>query len=180
MNVWSYPSTWHVGDTLNAATMNARIRDQNTILLRRPLTVAHVSSNFNIKVSGSGNTNVSFDVVDQDDDGMVIQTLPTTDFYVQRAGTYQIWFNVTFGTLSAATDCMSGLLINGANTRWQVQGRIPGFNGTGFSHSLSAMIFLSEGETITPQVWNGNATTVMACQAVNNTPRIQIMWLGVS
>lgn len=180
MNIWTYPPTWKVGDTLNAANLNTRIRDQNTVLLRRPLTVAHASANSTIKVSGSGNTNLSFDTIDQDDDGMVIQTLPTTDFYVQRAGTYQIWFNVTFATLSTATDCMSGLLINNANTRWQVQGRIPGFSGTGFSHSFSAVMFFSVGEIITPQVWNGNATTTMTCAAVNNTPRIQIMWLGVS
>lgn len=179
MNIWSYPATWKVGDTLNASNLNTRIRDQNTVLLRRPLTVAHVSANFSIKVAGSGNTNVSFDTVDQDDDGMVIQTLPTTDFYVQRAGTYQVWWNVTFASQAAATDCMAGLLINGTATRWQVQGRIPGFNGTGFSHSLSATMFLAVGETITPQVWNGSATT-MTCQAVNNTPRIEIMWLGVS
>ena len=180
MPVWNYPATWHVGDTLNAANLNTRIGDQNTVLLRRPLTVAHMSGAVSITTSGHGNTNLMFDVVDQDDDGMVIQTLPTSDFYVQRAGTYQIWLNVTFSGPATATDCMSGIMLNNVNTRWQVQGRIPGFAGTGFSHSISGMLFLNVGEIITPQVWNGSATVNLNTQAVNNTPRIQIMWLGVS
>ena len=179
MNIWSYPTTWKVGDTLNAANLNSRLRDQNTILLRRPLTVAHVSANFSIKVAGSGNTNVLFDTVDQDDDGMIIQTLPTSDFYVQRAGTYQIWWNVSYATQAGANDAMSGLLIDNTVTRWQVQGRLPGFNGTAFSHSMSCTLFLSVGQIITPQVWNGSAST-LTCLATNNTPRIQIMWLGVN
>jgi hypothetical protein len=180
MQVWSYPTTWKVGDTLNAANMNTRIGDQNTVLLRRPLLVAHNSiAGPAIKVAGSGNTNLSFDTVDQDDDGMVIQTLPTTDFYVQRAGTYQVWLNVTFSGPAAATDCMSGFCLNNGPFRWQVQGRIPGFSGTGFSHSISGTMFLNVGEIITPQVWNGAAVT-LNMQAVNNTPRVQIMWLGVT
>lgn len=180
MNIWTYPPTWKVGETLNAANLNTRIRDQNTVLLRRPLTAAHSTTTLSIPTSGHGNTNLTFDTIDQDDDGMVVQTTPVTDFYIQRAGTYQVWLNVTFSAPATATDCMSGLLLNQTNTRWQIQGRIPGFAGTGFSHSLSATLFLSVGEVITAQVWNGSATATLGTQAVNNTPSIQIMWLGVS
>lgn len=180
MPVWNYPATWHVGDTLNAANLNTRLGDQNTVLLRRPLTVAHVSTGSSIVTSGHGNTNLLFDVIDQDDDGMAIQTLPTSDFYVQRAGTYQIWLNVTFNGPAAAQDCMTGIMLNGGNTRWQIQGRIPGFSGADFCHSISGMLFLNVGEYITPQVWNGSATVTLGVKNNNNTPRIQIMWLGVS
>ena len=176
------PQRWRVGDTLNAATLNERIRDQNVVLLRRPLTVAHATSNQTIAANGAS-VPIVFDTIDQDDDGMAISSGSVSDFYCQRTGTYQVWFSITIATLSAATYYSAGLMIDTATTaagRWVAATRMPGFNGTGFSRAISATLFMSAGETITPVVTNGNTTTAITCAATNSTPRIALMWMGIT
>lgn len=182
MQIFEDPQTWRVGDTLNAATLNERVRDQNAVLLRRPLTQAHSSVSQSIPHT-SGVFPMTFDTIDNDDDGMVISTTPVSDFYVQRAGTYQVWLNVTASTLAAASDFTTGLLLDTAGvavSRWVVATRFPGFSGQAFSHALTATLFLSVGETITPFCSNDNATTAVVIPFTNNTPTIQIMWMGTT
>jgi hypothetical protein len=141
--------------------------------------VASSTVNQTIPTAGHGNTNVNFDTIEKDDDGMVMQTGTVTDFYAQRAGTYRVWFNVQLGTPSTATSCMAGFLVNGTDQRWQVQRRFPGWNGLGLPTSIAATFFMNVGEYITPQVWNGGASTVNLV-ASNKTPRLCIMWLGIT
>ena len=178
MDDWTYPATWKVGDTLDADTLNTRIRDPNGIILRRPLTVATSTSNQTMPTSGHGNTVVTFNNIIQDDDGMVLQNTPMSDFYAQRTGTYQVWYNLGVNALAAATSVMTAIAVNGSALLWENQVRIEAFSGTFFSISTSGLVYCTAGEYIEFQAWNGSATTTMTIAAVNNTPRIAIMWLG--
>jgi len=179
MDTWTYPTTWKVGDTLDADTLNARIRDQNKILLKRPLTVMTMSADQTVPVSGSGNYVLQWDTIVNDDDGMVIEDTPMSDFYAHRAGTYQVWLNVGFNGLSAADTVMACATVNGSARRWDNQYRMEAFSGVFFPLSTSGLIFLKVGEFIEFQAWNGSgSSTVTIPGGLNNTPRAAIMWLG--
>jgi hypothetical protein len=179
MDGWKYPEEWKVGDDLNAETLNSRIRDQNLVLLKRPLTVAHsAASQVNAINSWRATT---FDTVDIDDDGMVIETLPTTNFYAQRAGIYQVWANVDFRNPGAANTYALAFWLNGSSGSilYRQQRRMGGFGSTiDFCHSISGIVALGVGEYIQLNSWNGSGVDVLNLTAINSCPRIGILWLG--
>ena len=111
MDGWKYPESWKVGDKLDAATLNTRIRDQNIVLLKRPLTVAHSSVDQTSPITSWHA--VTFNTIDNDDDGMSQEVLPTTNFYAQRPGIYQVWANVDYRTPGGANTYALALWLNG-------------------------------------------------------------------
>ena len=178
MDQWDFPATWKVGDTLNADTLNSRIRDQNNLLLTRPLTVATMSANQTVPVAGSGNHVVTWDTIVQDDDGMVLESTPMSNFYAQRAGTYQFWLNVGFNGLAAADTVMGCVTLNGTDRRWENQYRMEAFSGTFYPISTTGIVSMKIGEFLQFQTWQSSASTVTMPGATNNTPRACIMWQG--
>lgn len=181
---WNYPETWQVGDKLDQVTLNRRISDQNALLLRRPLLVAHNSGSTTL--SNAGDAALSFDTIDQDDDGMCLTGTPATCFWAQRNGTYQIWLNISGnGNGTACPTWRTGLLLNGvapgsqANRRWDVITGFPTTNGRAFYHSLTGTVFLSAGEYISVALYQ-NSGASMTLPATNNTPRLVIMWWGIT
>lgn len=179
MDGWKYPESWKVGDKLDAATLNSRIRDQNIVLLRRPLLVAHSSVNQSSPISSWHA--VTFDTIDQDDDGMVQETTPTTNFYAQRPGIYQVWANVDYRTPGGANTNALAIWLNGDSSfiLYRQQKRYGGFGATiDFAHSLEGIVALGVGDYIQLNSWNGSGVDILTLQAINNCPRICIMWLG--
>ncbi|MGH7240490.1 MAG: hypothetical protein ACREHG_10580 [Candidatus Saccharimonadales bacterium] len=179
MDVWNFPVTWQVGDLLDADTLNARIRDQNNILLRRPLLAAHSTTNQSGATSSW--TSVTFDTIDNDDDGMALEATPVSDFYAQRAGVYQVWANVDFRNPGGGNTYALALWLNGlsSNIEYRQQKRMGGFGTTiDFGHSLNGIIFLGVGDFVELRYWNGSGTDVLNVQATNNCPSIRILWLG--
>lgn len=175
MDVWNYPETWKVGDTLNADTLNSRLRDQNNILLRRPLTVATMSAT---QTWGSGNLTMGWDTIVQDDDGMVLgDASPTTLFYAQRQGTYRIWCTVSITTLSTAQVVALTAVFNGV-TLYQNECRMEARSGLPFMMNVSGLVTMSPGESLKMLAWNGLGTSTLTLQTANNAPSLAIMWLG--
>lgn len=175
MDVFNLPDTWKVGDTLNADTLNTRIRDQNNILLRRPLTVATMSTT---QSWGSGNLTLGWDTIVQDDDGMVLgDASPTTQFFAQRAGSYRFWCSIGITPLATQQGVALTALVNGVtifqNTyRMEARTTLPMFlNCTG-------LVSMSPGETFKMFAFNSLGTSTLTIQNTNNTPSIAIMWLG--
>ena len=180
MAEWLYPETWAVGDNMDANTLNRRIRDQFGILLRRPLLVAHNSADQ--AVSTSSDTAISFDTIDNDDDGMAITGTPATKFYVQRDGAYQFWLNVTMvGNGVGGTIFQTSVWINGttAGRRWDMQATTTNINGKIYAHSQSGTVFMSAGEYLSAMSYQTTGANI-TLQASNNSPRLALMWLGVS
>ena len=181
MDNWNYPETWKVGDTLDADTLNRRIRDQNKVLLRRPLTVATHSSDQNVPTSGHGNYPIQFDTIIQDDDGMVLEDTPVTDFYAQREGCYQVWANVEYINPSGAATHMLSLSINGTTLRYRMQHRMGGWGtaaSDAFANSVSGIIYLNVGEFLQVQAWSSLTASNLVIKSANNCPRVAMMWLG--
>ena len=179
MDGWTYPESWKVGDSLDADTLNSRIRDQNIVLLRRPLLVAHSSAN-QTNATNSWHS-VTFDTIDQDDDGMVLDDTPVTDFYAQRTGIYQVWANVDYRNPAGANTYSLALWLNGDSSfiLYRQQKRMGGFSSTtDFGHSLNGIVALGVGDYIQLRSWNGSGTDVLNLTATNNCPRICIMWVG--
>jgi hypothetical protein len=181
MDQWTYPETWKVGDTLDADTLNSRIRDQNNVLLRRPLLVAHSTSN----QSGATNawTTLTFNTIDNDDDGMAIETSPYSNFYAHRPGIYQVWANVDFRNPAGANTYALAIWLNGSSSflLYRQQKRMGGFGSTvDFGHSLEGIVALGVGDYVQLNVWNGSSTDALTVQATNSCPRICIMWLGAT
>jgi len=179
MDGWKYPESWKVGDKLDAATLNTRIRDQNIVLLKRPLTVAHSSVDQTSPITSWHA--VTFNTIDNDDDGMSQEVLPTTNFYAQRPGIYQVWANVDYRTPGGANTYALALWLNGNSSfiLYRQQKRYGGFGATiDFAHSLSGIVALGVGDYIQLNSWNGSGVDILTLSALNNCPRICIMWLG--
>lgn len=175
---WLPPETWQVGDTLNAETLNRRIRDQMTILLRRPLTVL---TNAAPQVITSGtNTTLTWDTITQDDDGMAMSGVPVSNIYAQREGTYQIWFNVTFASNGTAPNTLQSSiwLNNVAGTRrWDYQSK--GSSTIDHCRCSSGTVFLNAGEFFTAHAYQDTGAN-MSTKIISGTPTLAVMWLGVS
>jgi hypothetical protein len=175
---WTYPETWQVGDNLDANTLNRRVRDQTTTLLRRPLMVAHNASAFTLPTGSD--TRLTFDTIDVDDDGMAMGGTPVTDFYVQREGTYQIWCNVEAnGNGTAAPIFRVGLLLSATYRRWDVITKLHSNSGVGFTSSTNGTAILSVGERVGVVMYQNSGFNVTVA-AINNAPRLVIMWLGIT
>lgn len=177
---WTFAPTWQVGDKLNADTLNTRIAEPNTLLLRRPLTILH--SSVNLSIANNSTTLVAFDTIDQDDDNMVVTDLPANTFAIQRHGVYQIWFAGTYLSNGTAGDIDCNIIIDGltASRRWDVCARFYGSPaGTVVTKNMVGTIILNEGQTISITHWQdtGSAVTVSAQE---NTPRVAIMWEGLT
>jgi hypothetical protein len=180
---WVYPETWKVGDLLDEETLNRRVRDQNALLLRRPLLIASCSAPITL---GVGDTPLTWTSVDVDDDGMCVTDVPATSFYVQRNGNYQIWLNITAtGNGSACPTFRTGIVLNGiapssqSTRRWDVVSSGITTNGLNFCHSLTGMVFLSAGEFFSVALFQASGIN-LTLPAVNGTPRLAVMWAGVS
>ena len=174
---WQYPETWSVGDNLDAETLNRRVRDQNTILLRRPMLIAHASADAS---QAGGSVTMSWDTIDKDTDGMVITDTPATTFYIQRDGTYAMFLTVTMaGNGSSCPTMLAGLNVNGSTRRWDEISGMSSTSGQQLIFCSQGMIFMSAGEYV--QAWTyHNSASSETIKAVNNTPRLVIMWLGAS
>lgn len=179
-NDWLYPETWQVGDTLDANTLNRRVRDQNTVLLRRPMFIAHSASAQTIATATD--TVISFDTIDVDDDGMAMAGAPVTNITVQREGAYQFWLNTSNGmTAATPTNLQTSIWISNAtgSRRWDLQARGWGVASWSYCHSQSGLLFLNVGEYFTCHTYqDSGGNTTMAAE--NNTPRIVVMWLGIT
>lgn len=180
MDVFQYPKTWSVGDKLNADNLNTWVRDQNKILLRRPLTVANSTVNQTIPTSGHGNYVVTFDNIIQDDDGMVLEDTPVTDFYAQRAGTYQVWASLDFVSLSVQNTVMMTLAINGTNLLYRQQHTCAAATGLDVGMCVGGTFFMGVGEYLELQAWNSSGSSTQTLKSLNQSPRLCIMWLGPS
>jgi hypothetical protein len=180
MAEWDFPVTWRVGDTLDAATLNARIRDPNIVLLRRPLTAVHNSADQTS--TNAVDLTVSFDTIDNDDDGMVVTALPATRFVAQRSGTYQFWFNVTvLGNGTTGQSLNTSVWINGDvnQRRWDCYTGLTATTGKQYCRSTTGMLFLAAGEYLTAQLYQ-NSAAVTTVKALNGTPSFKLLWLGIS
>lgn len=182
---WTYPETWQVGDTFDANTLNRRVRDQTSILLRRPLFVAHQSAALTLV---NGDNAVTFDTIDVDDDGMAmtgstgVQSPPVTNIYAQREGTYQIWYNTTFtGNGTACPNISASIWItnNSGTRRWDYQAKGHTTSGQYLCRSVTGTISLNVGEYFTARCFQ-NTGANMTMPVINNTPRIVVMWLGIT
>jgi hypothetical protein len=174
---WAYPETWNVGDRLDAETMNRRVRDQNTILLRRPMLVAHTTASQT--VATAVDTMLSWNTIDEDDDGWAAAGTPATRFYCQRDGTYQFWLNVTGqGNGVSGTTFQTSFWINDIR-RWDVQTTFTPTSGKQFAHSTTGLIALVAGDNIKCGAWQ-NTTANVTVPVVANSPRFAIMWLGIT
>jgi|SoimicMinimDraft_4_1059732.scaffolds.fasta_scaffold77238_2 hypothetical protein len=175
---WLPPETWQVGDSMNAATLNRRIRDQMTILLRRPLTVL---TNSAAQVIATGtNTVITWDTITQDDDGMGMSGVPVSNIYAQREGTYQFWFNITFASNGTAPNTLQSsiwLNNNSATRRWDYQSK--GSSATDHVRCSSGSVFLNAGEYFTAHVFQDTGAN-MSTKVISGTPSLAVMWLGVS
>jgi hypothetical protein len=177
---WTFAATWQVGDELNADNLNSRIMEPNTLLLRRPLTVLH--SSVNLTIANNTTTLVSFDTIDQDDDGMVVTGLPANTFAIQRHGVYQIWFAGTYLSNAAAGDIDCNMIIDGvtASRRWDVCARMFGTPAnTVVTKNMVGTIILNEGQTISITHWQDTGAS-MTVSAQENTPRVAIFWEGLT
>jgi hypothetical protein len=175
---WLPPETWQVGDTLNAETMNRRIRDQMTILLRRPLTI--LTNSATQSIAAGTNTVLTWDTITQDDDGMAMSGTPVSNIYAQREGTYQIWFNLTFAFNGTAPNTLQSsfwLNNNAATRRWDYQSK--GSSAIDHCRCSSGTVFLNAGEFFTAHVYQDTASA-MSTRIANGTPTLAVMWLGVS
>lgn len=180
MRDWQYPETWQVGDSLDAETLNRRIRDQHDILLRRPLTVVHSTADQSLP--DSTDVMLSFNTIDQDDDGMCVTATPVSEFYVQRDGTYQIWHStMALGNGIAGTCWDSAIWVSGTTSarRWDLESTFTNVSNKEFCHAITGTIYMVAGEYIYVTAWQNTGGTV-TLQAALNTPRIAIMWLGIS
>ncbi|HEY5959978.1 MAG TPA: hypothetical protein VIV60_25670 [Polyangiaceae bacterium] len=177
MTDWIYPETWKVGDKLDDPTLNRRVRDQTSLLLRKPLLVA--THSIDQAISATTNTSLSFDTIVQDDDGMAITASPYTSFTAQREGTYQVWFSGLVHGPGAFADLDTCLIVNGTvnNRRWDSQARIIDNAAVNFAHNLSGVVFLFAGDTVGINVWS---TATVTFYATLGTPRFACMWLGIS
>jgi hypothetical protein len=112
---------------------------------------------------------------------MVQETLPTTNFYAQRPGIYHVWANVDYRNPGAANTYGLGLWLNGnsAFLLYRQQKRDGGFGATvDFGHSLNGTVALGVGDYIQLNSWNGSGVDALTLSALNNCPRISILWLG--
>jgi hypothetical protein len=172
---WQYPVTWAVGDSLNAATLNSRVRDQNILLLRRPLFAAHIAS---AVTAASGTTVLTWDTVDIDDDGMCASGAPASELYVMRDGTYSFWLTVTgTGNGSACPTFYAGLILNGTLRKWGTATGMTAVSGVKYTQQATGTLLLSAGDTFHAWV-NQNSGANMTLPALDNTPRLVVMWLG--
>ena len=174
---WLPPETWQVGDTLDAATMNKRIRDQMTTLLRRPLTV--LTNSATQSIANGTNTTITWDTITQDDDGMAMSGTPVSNIYAQREGTYQFWFNLTMASNGAASPTLlSSIWISNSSTlrRWDHQSKTPATADQ--VRCSSGTIFLNAGEYFTAHVYQDSGSA-MNTKIISNTPSLIVMWLGV-
>ena len=172
------PETWLVGDELDANTLNRRIRDQMTVLLRRPLTV--LTNSATQTLTTGTNTTITWDTIVQDDDGMAASSTPVSNIYAQREGTYQFWFNITYANNGTVPQTLqSSIWINNSSTtrRWDYQSR--GSSVIEHVRCSSGIVFLNAGEFFTAHGYQ-NTGANMTTKIVSNTPSLIVMWLGVS
>jgi len=175
---WLPPETWQVGDTLDAATLNRRIRDQFTVLLRRPLTVLTASASQT--VATGTNTTITWDVITQDDDNMAMSGTPVSNIYAQREGTYQFWYNITFNSNGSTVNTLqtSVWLSNNSTTRrWDYQARAA--SSIESCRSVTGTMFLQSGEFFTAHAFQ-NSGANMTTRVANGTPSLIVMWQGIS
>lgn len=179
MDVWNYPTTWRVGDVLSADNLNTRLRDQNNLLLRRPLTFATMSVSQNMPTAS--NTTLGWDTIVQDDDGMVVgDAATTTTFYAQRYGAYRFWCGIAITTTAAIQVVALTTQINNT-TYFQNFNRMEARSGLPYMLNDTGIVTMSPGETFQMLAWNGLATSALTIPAFNNNvPYIAIMWLGAS
>lgn len=181
---WKYPETWQVGDTLDAATLNSRIRDQNSILLRKPLTVARRTTNHTL--TSGGVWAVQWDTLDIDDDGMDVQgavaggTLDT--FYIQRDGTYQVWYTACFAGNTFSGDIDINCYIDSSVTyrRWDSQARMCTNNAQWYFRSVCGTMFLKVGENLQFTAWQDTGHDMTFRCPAFGCPRVAILWLGIT
>lgn len=183
MPEWIYPETWQVGDDLNADTLNRRVRDQNITLLRRPMLVARMTASQSLVQST--NQPLTWNTIDVDDDGMALDNTGGvyTDFYAQREGTYQVWLNVGMqGNGSGGGEWQTSIWLNGSTTRrWDLQSGTVTTSGKLWYHSQTGIVSVGQGETITARTFASAGTTNITIPGSSNgTPRLVIMWLGIT
>jgi hypothetical protein len=171
---WVTPATWQVGDTIDAATWITRVYNPISLLLRRPIMVAHNSADQT--VSAGGSINVSFDTVDNDDDGIIVSGLPATSFVFQRSGAYHIWWSLPFmGSGSAGASCKSQVNINGAFA-YSRESQVVGTSTSSDQwRGGQGEISVFAGDVLTLQGFNATAS-IITIKAAFNAPRLVIMW----
>jgi hypothetical protein len=175
---WIPPETWHVGDDLDAATLNRRVRDQMTILLQRPLTV--LTNSATQSITTNTNTAITWDTITQDDDGMAMSGTPVTNIYAQREGTYQVWLNVTFASNGTAPNLLqSSIWLNNASAtrRWDFQSK--GSGSVDYVRCSTGTFFLNAGEFFTAHTFQDSGSNMLT-KIISNTPSLIVMWLGIS
>lgn len=185
MPEWSYPETWGVGDELNADLLNRRVRDQTSLLLRKPMLVARMTAVQTIP-NASG-TALKWDTIDQDDDGLALDNTGGTysDFYIQREGMYQFWLNIAMtgsGGGTAAPIWETQMFINGNTRRYDQQMSTTKTSGQTWYHSHTGTISLAQSETLTTRTYQDTGANVSlpGNASTNGVPRLVIMWLGIT
>lgn len=173
---WPQPETWRVGDTIDAATWTRRVYEPLGLLLRRPITVLRRTTTF----SAAGNTGsnpITFDTVDIDDDGMVIDALPQSTIYTQRSGIFGISYTAPITGNGAATGNAVGvrILVNGSNLSTRQSVSVGTTVGQDEFKSLSCDLALNEGDAIQMCINNFNAAAVTVA-ATLLSPRVVVMW----
>jgi hypothetical protein len=177
VDLWQYPSTWKVGDKLDADTLNDRVRDKNNLLLRKPLTFATMSAS---QAWGSGNLTLGWDTIVQDDDGMVLgDASPTTQFYAQRTGTYRFWCAIAVTSLATAQGVALTTLVNGV-TVFQNAYRMEARSGLPFMLNNTGLLTMSAGESLKMFAFNALGTSTLTITPANNSPYVAFMWMGAT
>jgi hypothetical protein len=175
---WEALETWNVGDTIDADTWTRRWVNPMSLLLRKPLTVIRRTSAQAV-ASGINYTNyISFDTIDQDDDGMCLAGTPVTSIFAMRSWLYDIFAAAPYVSNGQNVTDILGIRVevNGTSYRERSAHCISPASGD-LAKSLDFSMKLDEGDEIRVAVRNATAASINI-QPYYNAPRLCVMWRG--
>jgi hypothetical protein len=177
LGTWEPPATWAVGDVIDADTWEERVYNPISLLLRRPLFVATLSTDST--VAGSTQDQImSFDTLVHDDDGMLIDdgAASFSEFYAQRDGIFAVYAQAPFvGNGSHDASCKVAIWVN-SNALYAREAPVVGTSSNqDHWRAVNGDVSLTEGDYVQIKVSNNTGSTI-TIKSQYNAPRIVIMW----
>lgn len=175
------PYNWNVGDTGNAAVLNAQLRDGLTFLLNPPYFFGYQASATAQSITSSGGTFVSviLDSEFADTEGGHSTTTNNTRYTCQIPGRYHVEGCVVFSNANTTGFRAAKFLMNGSTS-------VPGSESAVATASFNTTvrnetdIYMNAGDYIELQCLqnSGVALTLAANSTLDYVTHLRLWWLA--